>query len=241
MKFLKPEIFWHLIWILPVLFAVFISAWYRRKKILNSLTGKKTPDGISVICSPGMRIFRFILLLLTVLLLVTALARPAWDHEIIETSGSGRDILILFDTSKSMMCQDVQPSRMDHAKWFVKELVKLNPGDRFGLIAFAGKAFLECPLTIDRTSFMQYISDLDTDTIPVGGTNIEEALDTALKAFSAAEAMHRAVILITDGDELYGDSGKAVEDIVKKKIPLFIVGVGDPSQPSIIQYKILNF
>ena len=117
----------------------------------------------------------------------------------------------------------------------MKELVKLNPGDRFGLIAFAGKGFLECPLTTDRTSFELSLDELSTDSIPLGGTNIQEALAAALQAFKAAETSHRAVILVTDGDELEGNSGKAVDEIVARKIPLFIAGIGDPSQPSIIQ------
>ena len=237
MKFLKPEIFWHLVWILPVMLAVFLSAWHRRKKILNTLTGLEKADGGAIIFSPGMRIFRFLLLTFSVICLITALARPAWDYETINASGSGRDLMIVFDTSKSMLSRDVQPSRLDHAKWFVRELVKLNPLDRFGLISFAGAAFQECPLTVDKTSFLQYISELDTSTIPIGGTNIEQALTTALDSFSAAEAIHRAVILITDGDELTGNSKKALEELNRKKIPLFVVGIGNPAQPSIIQYK----
>ena len=190
-----------------------------------------------MICSPGMRIFRFILLCLTVILLITAIARPAWDYQTIDMAGSGRDLMVVFDTSKSMLSKDVQPSRMDHAKWLVKELVNLNPGDRFGLVAFAGSAFLECPLTVDRNSFLQHVSELDTESIPVGGTNIEKAISTALESFKAAEAIHRAIILVTDGDELTGDSNKVINELTEKKIPLFIVGIGDPSQPSIIQYK----
>ena len=237
MKFLKPEMFWHLVWILPVMLAVFISAWYRRKKVLSALTGINKPDNISVFYSPGMRIFRFILLVLTVIFLIIALARPVWNYQTIDMKGSGRDLLVVFDTSKSMLSRDVQPSRLDHAKWFIRELVKQNQGDRFGLVSFAGKAFLECPLTVDKTSFLQHISELDTSTIPVGGTNIEKALNLALKSFEAAETPHKAIILVTDGDELTGNSDAVINELIKKKIPLFVIGLGDPSQPPIIQYK----
>ena len=223
MKFLQPEMFWHLVWILPVMLAIFISAWYRREKVLSILTGNRKPDHISIFCSPGMRIFRFILLILTILFLITALARPAWDYQTIDMAGSGRDLLVVFDTSKSMLSRDVQPSRLDHAKWFIRELVKLNPGDRFGLISFAGDAFQECPLTVDTTSFLQHVSELDTATIPVGGTNIEKALTVALKSFEAAEALHRAVILVTDGDELTGNSNTVLDELIRKKIPLFVI------------------
>ena len=223
MRFLKPEILWHLLWILPAMLVLYFIAAHKTARTLRAFLGKnaENPD--------------YVLLCLAVLCLVVAAARPSWGVQIQELNGQGRDLLFVFDVSRSMLAKDVQPSRLAHAKWLVKELVKLNPGDRFGLIAFAGKGFLECPLTTDRTSFELSLDELSTDSIPLGGTNIQEALAAALQAFKAAETSHRAVILVTDGDELEGNSGKAVDEIVARKIPLFIAGIGDPSQPSIIQ------
>ena len=212
----------------------FIAA-HKTARTLRAFLGKNAENPDYVLLSKGRRVFRFVLLCLAVLCLVVAAARPSWGVQIQELNGQGRDLLFVFDVSRSMLAKDVQPSRLAHAKWLVKELVKLNPGDRFGLIAFAGKGFLECPLTTDRTSFELSLDELSTDSIPLGGTNIQEALAAALQAFKAAETSHRAVILVTDGDELEGNSGKAVDEIVARKIPLFIAGIGDPSQPSIIQ------
>lgn len=235
MRFLKPEILWHLLWILPAMLVLYFIAAHKTARTLRAFLGKNAENPDYVLLSKGRRVFRFILLCLAVLCLVAAAARPSWGVQIQELNGQGRDLLFVFDVSRSMLAKDVQPSRLAHAKWLVKELVKLNPGDRFGLIAFAGKGFLECPLTTDRTSFELTLDELSTDSIPLGGTNIQEALAAALQAFKAAETSHRAVILVTDGDELEGNSGKAVDEIVARKIPLFIAGIGDPSQPSIIQ------
>lgn len=235
MRFLKPEILWHLLWILPAMLVLFFAASHKTARTLRAFLGKNAENPDYVLLSKGRRVFRFVLLCLAVLCLVVAAARPSWGVQIQELNGQGRDLLFVFDVSRSMLAKDVQPSRLAHAKWLVKELVKLNPGDRFGLIAFAGKGFLECPLTTDRTSFELSLDELSTDSIPLGGTNIQEALAAALQAFKAAETSHRAVILVTDGDELEGNSGKAVDEIVARKIPLFIAGIGDPSQPSIIQ------
>ena len=235
MRFLKPEILWHLLWILPAMLVLFFAASHKTARTLRAFLGKNAENPDYVLLSKGRRVFRFVLLCLAVLCLVIAAARPSWGVQIQELNGQGRDLLFVFDVSRSMLAKDVQPSRLAHAKWLVKELVKLNPGDRFGLIAFAGKGFLECPLTTDRTSFELTLDELSTDSIPLGGTNIQEALAAALQAFKAAETTHRAVILVTDGDELEGNSGKAVDEIVARKIPLFIAGIGDPSQPSIIQ------
>jgi len=136
-----------------------------------------------------------------------------------------------------MLSDDVKPSRMDHAKWLVREIVKKNPGDRFGLIAFAGESFLVCPLTVDRASFIQLVDDLDVETIPVGGTNVQLALEEAVKAFEGAQGTHKAVILVTDGDELTGRGASVVGDLAKAEIPVFAVGVGDPSNPAVIRVK----
>ena len=235
MRFLQPELLWHLLWILPAMLVMALISRRRTARTLKAFLGKHAEDPDYVLVSKGRRTARFILLCGAVFFLIVAAARPSWGVQIQEISGQGRDLLFVFDVSKSMLAKDVQPSRLAHAKWLVKELVKLNPGDRFGLIAFAGKGFLECPLTSDKTSFNQMLDELNTESIPVGGTNIQEALTAALQAFKAAETQHRAVVLVTDGDELEGDSGKAVDEIIARRIPLFIAGIGDPSQPSIIQ------
>ncbi len=235
MRFLNGEILWNLFWVLPLFFLVFYFGWRRRDTLLRRFLGKRAGDPSYTSVSGHRRFWRAVILAGALVLLFVAAARPSWGVSIQPYTGQGRDIMVVFDTSRSMLAQDVRPSRLEHAKWLVRELVKRNPGDRFGLIAFAGQAFLECPLTIDKTSFLASLNDLSTDTIPVGGTNIEQALATAVKGFRAAETSHRAVLLITDGDELYGDSGKAVGEIVKLKIPLFVAGIGDPSQPSLIQ------
>ena len=235
MRFLKPDVLWHLFWLMPLMIVVFVVSGRRTAAVLKSFLGKHAEDPEYVQVSGGKRLLRFVILLTAVVFLVCAAARPSWGVQIQEMHGQGRDLLFVFDTSKSMLAKDIQPSRLAHAKWLVRELVKRNPGDRFGLIAFAGRAFLECPLTSDKTSFLQAVDELSTSSIPVGGTNIQAALETALQAFKAAETQHRAVVLITDGDELEGDSGKAVDEIIARKIPLFIAGIGDPAQPSIIQ------
>ena len=142
---------------------------------------------------------------------------------------SGRDIMILFDVSKSMRATDLPPSRMEQAKFLLREVIAASPGDRFGVIAFAGTSFLSCPLTSDHTALEEYIKELNTDTVPLGGTNIERALRTAERAFSAAEGSHCAVLMLTDGDELTGNSQRLVSDFKKRNIPLIIAGFGDPA------------
>ena len=235
MTLLNSDVLWNLVWILPLAVILFYFAGRKRAGLLRRFLGKRADDPAYVNSSPVLRFWRGVIFLAVLSLLVIAAARPSWGMSILPYSGQGRDLMVVFDVSKSMLSQDVRPSRLEHAKWLVRQLCQRNPGDRFGLIAFAGHAFLECPLTIDTTSFLQCADELSPDSIPVGGTNIQQALTEAIRGFRAAETPHRAIILITDGDELTGDSSRALGEIVKLKIPLFILGVGDPSQPAVVQ------
>jgi Ca-activated chloride channel family protein len=237
MSFLKIHFLWHLLWVIPFISLLYYHAALRRKKTLRMILGKRATDPEYISVSRHARYLKFLLLLTGVIMLILAAARPYWGQMIAPYSGRGRDLIVIFDVSKSMLAEDVQPSRLEHAKWFVRRLVDDCPGDRFGLIAFSGTSFLECPLTTDRTSFFQYLNELDTSSIPVGGTNVQAALETALKAFDAAETGHRAIILITDGDELDGDSKQVIDELKKKHIPVFAVGIGDPMKPGLIPVK----
>ncbi|MDD5699250.1 MAG: VWA domain-containing protein [Victivallaceae bacterium] len=234
MNFINLQVFWWIPVILVFMGLVFWRARVRRTKVMQLVLGPRAGDAEHVQLSLARRFFRFVLLLLTMLMLIAAVARPTWKLQLIPYQTMGRDLMVLFDVSKSMLAQDVRPSRLAHAKLFLRDLVDQSGPDRFGLVAFAGKAFLECPLTTDKTSFAQYIDELDTESIPLGGTNLQLALETAMKAFDAAEGGNRAIILITDGDELTGNSRLALKELKKAKIPLLIVGVGNSNTPALI-------
>lgn len=234
--FIHPERFWHLIWIVPAILA--LAAWSarHRRNALRRLLGKAHFSGknkdcpVGVNTSPAKRALRFFLLLATALLLTAAWARPTWGEKIIPFTGAGRDIVIALDLSKSMLCEDIKPSRIEHAKRFAAELSERLAGDRFGLVAFAGKAFDVCPLTFDRVSFRTILNDQQIGSVPVGGTNLEAALKTAANAFESAENLgHCAIVLITDGGELTGSLSREAEKLRAAKLPVVVVGVGDPA------------
>ena len=235
MSFLSGNILWNLLWIIPLILIVAVAGGARRTSLLRRMFGTDERAARFSNASHSKRIFRIILLSLVVLLLAVAAARPSWGKQVMQDTSNGRDLLVLFDVSKSMLSDDVKPSRMDHAKWLVREIVKKNPGDRFGLVAFAGESFLICPLTVDRASFIQLVDDLDTDTIPIGGTNVQLALEEAVKAFKGAQGTHKAVILVTDGDELTGRGASVIGELAEAQIPIFAVGVGDPANPAVIR------
>src|SRR5439155_26723540 len=140
----------------------------------------------------------------------------------------GLDLLFAVDTSRSMLSNDVQPNRLERVKLAAQDLVSQLQGDRVGLIAFAGRAFLQAPLTIDYEAAVESINDLDTKTIPEGGTNISEAIALATQTFGKSETGNRALIIFTDGEELKGDASKSAKAAADAGLHIFTIGVGTP-------------
>ena len=245
MTFLSVNMFWHLLWIIPLIFVASVAGAVRRKSLFRKIFGSCERASQFSDASRGKRIFRAVLIVSAVLLLVAAAARPSWGKQDMlddlpeEARGiaasDGHDLLVLFDVSKSMLSDDVRPTRMAHAKWLVRKIAGSAPGNRFGLIPFAGDAFLVCPLTLDNSNLFRILDDLDTDTVPVGGTNVQFALEEAVKAFQDSPGRHKAVILVTDGDELTGESADVIDELKNAQIPIFAVGVGDPTNPAAIR------
>ncbi len=141
-----------------------------------------------------------------VLLVILALARPQWGFTQEEARQRGLDIIVAIDTSNSMLAEDVSPNRLARAKLAALDLVRRAKTDRLGLVAFAGAAFLECPLTLDDAAFSQSVDSLDTQTISQGGTAIAEAIDEARKAFKKESDNHKVLVLFTDGEDHDSDA-----------------------------------
>ncbi|MFA5203754.1 MAG: VWA domain-containing protein [Lentisphaeria bacterium] len=206
-----------------------------RRRVLAALARPPLAGRLVASLDPGRRRLRQVLFFTGLCFLLLALARPWWGTRLVTAPRHSRDLLFAVDVSRSMLARDVPPSRLEHAKWFVREVARRSPGDRFGLIAFAGDAMLECPLTQDLNTLFQFLDTLDTRSAAVGGTNLAKALDTARRAFSGAEGGHRAVILLSDGEELEGQAAAETARFKESGVPLFVVGVGDPVNASMIQ------
>ena len=139
----------------------------------------------------------------------------------------GVDIVVAIDTSKSMLAEDVAPDRLERARLAAMDLMQQATDDRLGLVAFAGDAFLECPLTIDDTAFRQSVEALDVNTIPQGGTAIASAINTALAAFKEGDHF-KVLVLLTDGEDNVNpdEALAAAKDAAKAGLKIFTVGVG---------------
>jgi len=228
MSFGDPIWLWALL-VLPVLAFFFARAEQRGLEKLHQFVAARLLPQLAGTVNRGRRIFRFFLLLLVLVLVLVSLARPRWGYAYDEVKRKGLDLLLAVDVSRSMLSNDVQPSRLERVKLATQDLLNTLQGDRVGLIAFAGKAFLQAPLTIDYDAAIDSINDLDTKTIPEGGTNISEAIALATRTFGKSATGNRALLIFTDGEELSGDAVRAAKAAAEAGVHIFTVGVGTTS------------
>ena len=159
-------------------------------------------------------------------LFALALAGPMWGFHWEEVRREGIDLVVALDTSKSMLTTDVAPNRLARAKLAVEDLLAELHGDRIGLVAFAGTAFVECPLTLDRDAFRESLDAIEVGLIPRGGTNLAGAIDAALGAFDGRQGNHQAIVLITDGESHEGTVADAIAHATERGVKIFTVGIG---------------
>ncbi len=223
LPFAHPYWFFGLL-LLPALIA--LQAWVesRRRDLLHKLVAARLQPRLAANASEGKRWLRFSLLLVGLALIFTTLAQPRWGEIVTVEHVHGRDIILVVDTSRSMLATDLAPNRLARVKFAAEDLIGALPGDRVGLVAFAGTSFLQAPLTSDTSAVLASLHELDTNIIPRGGTNIADAIHTAADAFGKGESEDRAIVLFTDGEELDADSVAAAKEL--KGIRIYTVGAG---------------
>ena len=227
MTFGAPEWLWGLL-LIPLLIALFVRAEHRGLQRLQQFVSARLLPQLAGTVNRRRRIIRFGLLLLGLALAIGSLAQPRWGYTFEDVKRKGLDLLVAVDTSRSMLSNDVQPNRLDRVKLAIQDLIDELQGDRVGLIAFAGRAFLQAPLTIDYDAVIEAVNDLDTKTIPEGGTNISSAITLATQSFGKSAMGNRALIIFTDGEELSGDAVKTAKAAADAGVRIFTIGVGTP-------------
>jgi Ca-activated chloride channel family protein len=177
----------------------------------------------------GRRFVKGLFFLLTMALLIIALAGPRWGSHYQEVSQKGVDIIILVDVSPSMLVEDIQPNRLERARREILDLLRVVQGDRIGLVSFSGAAFVQCPLTLDYVALQMFLSALESGLIPVPGTDLGAAIKTGLSAFDDKSAADRVMLLITDGEDNEGQGLQMAKEAAVKGVRIFVFGIGDPS------------
>jgi Ca-activated chloride channel family protein len=220
-----PQLLW-LLALLPAAVFFFIWALRRRRNALRRFAEARLLPALAPDLDERRQRWRALLLIVALALLVLALAGPKWGFHWEEVHREGVDIVIALDTSRSMLAEDVKPNRLARSKLAIEDLVKRLQGDRIGLVAFAGSAFVQCPLTLDYEAFAESLHAINVGIIPKGGTALTEAIKTSLDAFEGRQGKHEALILITDGEDHEGHVDDAAKEAADRGVKIYTVGIG---------------
>jgi Ca-activated chloride channel family protein len=227
MEFAQPHLLWSLLVLPPALLLFFWWSERKRARLMTQFIEARLLPGLLSGYSPARRRWRFACFIAAVALLLVALARPRWGFAWETLRQKGLDIVVAIDTSKSMLAADIAPSRLARAKLAALELMQRARTDRFALVAFAGDAFLQCPLTIDEVAFRQCVEALDVNLLPQGGTALAPAIRTALTAFKEGDNF-KVLVLLSDGEDHEPGALEAARAAAGVGLKIFTIGIGTP-------------
>lgn len=227
MSFASPQVLWLLLVFPPALLVFFWWSWRARQRLMAQFIQSRLLPGLISGVSVTRQKIRAALIIAAVTCLILALARPQWGYMQEEVELRGLDIVVAIDTSKSMLATDITPNRLARAKLAALDLMNQAKSDRLGLVAFAGSAFLECPLTIDDAAYRQSVEALDVNSISEGGTAIGDAIDEATKAYNEG-GNYKVLVLFTDGEDNQDEKAAvdAAQRAAKEGVHIFTVGIG---------------
>ena len=235
MSFGAPQ-FLYILAALPAL-ALFVRwALSRRASLLRRLGDPALVGRLSPASSGKMRILRFTLWFVAVTLLVVALARPQWGSDIEIVEQGGAQVMVALDISRSMLVQDIKPSRLDRAKLEISSLISGLEGDEVGIVLFSGASFVQFPLTSDYATARTYLNYAGPNAISRQGTVIAEAIETAMVAFSNERESQKVIVIMTDGENHEDDPVTAAKRAAAEGVVIYTVGFGSPDGGPIPEY-----
>ena len=221
--------------LIPVLTVLLVLFLIWRKKALNRFGESHLIYQMIPEFSTGRLIFKFILMMLSLAFLILALADPQTGSKIEKVDRRGIDVMIALDVSNSMLAEDIRPNRLERAKQSISKLIDRLDGDRIGIIVFAGKAYTQLPITSDYGAAKLFLSTISTNSVPVQGTAIADAIDMATTSFGQSKH-NKAILVISDGEDHQGDVLEKTEIAVKNGIIVYTVGIGTPEGAPIPVY-----
>jgi Ca-activated chloride channel homolog len=224
-NFATPAVLWLLLLLVPGLLLFFWWSWRKGESLMTRFIQARLLPGLTSGVSPARRKLRLACLVLAVACAIVALARPLGGLNYEQVRQRGLDIIVALDTSKSMLANDLAPDRLTRAKLAALDLMRRAKSDRLGLVAFAGNAFLQCPLTIDDVAFRQSVDALNVNTLPQGGTAIADAIQTAQKAFKEGDN-HKVIVILSDGEDHDSGAMEAAKQAAAAGIRIYTVGIG---------------
>lgn len=225
-RFENPDYF-YLLLIIPIITVIFVWSRIQRKRKLKLWGDARLIDGLIPDYSPTRPTIRFIVWNLAIVMLIIAAANPQIGSKLVKVKQKGIDMMICLDVSNSMLAQDIKPNRLENAKLAMTKLVDQLKGDRLGIIVFAGKAYVQLPLTSDYAAARMFISKISTNLVPTQGTAIADAIRMAHESLTS-ETRSKAIIIMTDGEDHEGNVIEQTEKAVTDGIRVYTLGIGSP-------------
>ena len=228
-RFANPQYLW-LLWLLPLLAALFWAAARNRRKRLPRFGHLDVLRELMPDVSTGRVKLKFILFCTALALLILAAARPQLGSKLREEKSQGVEMMLVVDVSNSMLAEDFEPNRLERTKYAINKLFDGLQQDRVGLIVFAGEPKVQLPITSDYRMAKAFARRIDTSLADVQGTAVGKALEQALLSFSGetAESHSRVIILITDGENHEDDALEVARQAAEAGIRIYTIGIGTP-------------
>ena len=217
-----------LLLLIPFFFLIFALVLKLRQRRIRKFGDENLVRQLMPSYAKGKAWVRLSLFAVGFFFFVIGLSRPQIGAKLKEHETKGAEIMIALDVSNSMLAEDYSPNRLDRAKLAISKLVDKLRDDRIGLIVFAGNSFVQLPITTDYVSAKMFLNSISTESVPVQGTAIGEAINTAVRSFSAQSEKSRAIIVITDGENHEDDPVAAAKQAAEMGTRVFTIGVGSP-------------
>ena len=235
MNFGAPQ-FLYALATLPALMVFVRWALARRAASVQRIGDQVLVERLSEAASRKMRIFRLVLWFVGVALIIVALSRPQWGSDIEIVEQRGVQVMVALDISRSMLAQDVKPTRLGRAKLEISDLISRLDGDEVGIVLFSGASFIQFPLTSDYATARTYLNHASPDSITRQGTVIAEAIETATAGFSHQRAGQKIIVIMTDGENHEGDPITAAQQAAEEGVVIYTVGFGSPDGEPLPEY-----
>lgn len=227
-RFANIEMLWWLITI-PIFVIAYILITRRKRRQLIAFGDPELMEQLMPDASKKRPIVKFSLVMIALILLIIAAARPQYGQQEKTVKRQGIEVMVALDVSNSMLAEDVAPNRLDRAKQMLSKMIDNMIDDKVGLVIFAGDAFTQLPITCDYVSAKMFLNTITPNLISTQGTAIGAALQTAITSFGTQETtIGRAIILITDGENHEDDAIAAAKKAQELGIRVFVIGIGKP-------------
>lgn len=227
MIFAEPK-YLMLLLLIPVFFVIQALVLKFRAKRIRRFGDQALVENLMPSYSKAKVWLRLSLFAIAFLFFILGISRPQMGAILKEHKTRGAEVMVVLDVSNSMLAQDYSPNRLERAKLAISRMVDKLRDDRIGLIVFAGNSFVQLPITTDYVSAKMFLSSISTESVPIQGTAMGEAISTALRSFSAQSDKSRAIIVITDGENHEDDPVAAARQAAELGVRVFTIGVGSP-------------